>query len=159
MPRAEGTQTVADSARLDSWMATYDQLRKRNPADLTAEDLEALADAAWLTCHIDLRRVQPISAVGVRARAWEITGRPYVTLRTAVWKTTRCVALWSWSAACFVARSSSAKRSRRMSRRERYAVSAAQASPISPSRLCCGSRIASPVSRSNIKTPVNPNGT
>jgi hypothetical protein len=40
-----------------------------------------------------------------------------------------------------------------------HAVSAAQASSRFPSRLCCGSRIASPVSRSIFKTPVNPNGT
>lgn len=38
------------------------------------------------------------------------------------------------------------------------AVSAAQAFSTSPSRLCCGSRITSPVSRSIFRTPLNPNG-
>jgi hypothetical protein len=51
----------------------------------------------------------------------------------------------------------------RISDKQRFgvsqAVSAAQASSTRPSMLCWGSRIASPVSRSIFKTPVNPNGT
>jgi hypothetical protein len=39
-----------------------------------------------------------------------------------------------------------------------YAVKAAQAFSTFPSRLCCGSRITSSVSRSIFRTPANPNG-
>ena len=39
-----------------------------------------------------------------------------------------------------------------------YAVKALQAFSTFPSRLCCGSRIASPVSRSIFRTPAKLNG-
>ena len=43
---------AANSAQPDAWAETYGRLSARNVADLTPEDLEALADSAWLTCHL-----------------------------------------------------------------------------------------------------------
>ncbi len=35
------------------WVETHSRLSSRDPAELTPEELEALADSAWMVCHLD----------------------------------------------------------------------------------------------------------
>jgi ATP/maltotriose-dependent transcriptional regulator MalT len=41
------------SGRREVWPETYRRLSSRHPADLTPDQLEALADSAWLVCRLD----------------------------------------------------------------------------------------------------------
>jgi hypothetical protein len=40
------------SVRRDAWPETYRRLSTKGPADLTPDELEALADSAWLVCRL-----------------------------------------------------------------------------------------------------------
>ncbi len=44
---------MAGAMSRGTWVETYDRFSGVDPADLSAEDLEALADAAWLVCRLE----------------------------------------------------------------------------------------------------------
>jgi ATP/maltotriose-dependent transcriptional regulator MalT len=51
MASADGTSD-ANSARPDAWLETYSRLNARDSTELTPEELETLADSAWLVCRL-----------------------------------------------------------------------------------------------------------
>jgi ATP/maltotriose-dependent transcriptional regulator MalT len=53
MARADGTDDADISASRASWLDDYRRLSGIDPAGLAAEELEALADAAWMVCQLE----------------------------------------------------------------------------------------------------------
>jgi len=53
MAGGRATRDAGNLARAETWIEIYDRLGGQDPALLSAEDLEALADAAWLACRLD----------------------------------------------------------------------------------------------------------
>jgi ATP/maltotriose-dependent transcriptional regulator MalT len=53
MARLDSTRGGAGSASGETWAETYERLDGLEPAALSPEELEALADAAWLACRLD----------------------------------------------------------------------------------------------------------
>ncbi|MGH3691325.1 MAG: LuxR C-terminal-related transcriptional regulator [Acidimicrobiia bacterium] len=51
MARADGIRDAGMPR--DSWVETYGRLSELDPAELAAEQLEALADAAWMMCRLE----------------------------------------------------------------------------------------------------------
>jgi ATP/maltotriose-dependent transcriptional regulator MalT len=51
--RTAGIERGRDAVRRESWAEAYEQLTAADPSDLTAPDLEALADAAWWVSKMD----------------------------------------------------------------------------------------------------------
>src|SRR5215207_2028936 len=51
MARAGGISD-SRSAVPEAWVETYDRLNARNFAELTPEELETLADSAWMVCRL-----------------------------------------------------------------------------------------------------------
>jgi DNA-binding NarL/FixJ family response regulator len=49
--RSPGTKAARETVRTGPWRQLYDQLAVRDPADLDAWELEALAEAAWWLCR------------------------------------------------------------------------------------------------------------
>lgn len=53
MARIESTRGADGSASGETWAETYGRLSGLEPAAMPPEELEALADAAWLACRLD----------------------------------------------------------------------------------------------------------
>jgi DNA-binding CsgD family transcriptional regulator len=53
MARADDIDGAGVTASRGSWVDDYHRLSGIDPAGLTAEELEALADAAWMVCRLD----------------------------------------------------------------------------------------------------------
>lgn len=51
MERRTGTEQVWETVRTGPWLGVYEDLSGRDPANLTAVEFEALADAAWWLCR------------------------------------------------------------------------------------------------------------
>ena len=57
-----------------AWVATYERLTRLDPGELSAAELESLADAAWLSCHLDGSTTARQQAYGRYLEAGEIGG-------------------------------------------------------------------------------------
>lgn len=53
MARIDSTRGADGSASRETWAETYERLGGLEPAAMSPEELEALADAAWLACRLD----------------------------------------------------------------------------------------------------------
>jgi DNA-binding CsgD family transcriptional regulator len=53
LPRIDNTRRAAGSASGETWPETYERLSGLDPATMPPQELEALADAAWLACRLD----------------------------------------------------------------------------------------------------------
>src|SRR5687767_8520058 len=53
MAGGRGTRDEGALVQPDTWIEIHGRLGGQDPALLSAEDLEALADAAWLACRLD----------------------------------------------------------------------------------------------------------
>jgi DNA-binding CsgD family transcriptional regulator len=58
-----GTERMKESVRTGPWLQVYQDLRARDPAGLTAVELEALAEATWWLCKTD-------ESIAARQRAY-----------------------------------------------------------------------------------------
>jgi ATP/maltotriose-dependent transcriptional regulator MalT len=63
MTRAGDRRHARDAAPRELWVEIHSRLTGRDPASLTPEDLEALADAAWLLCRFG-------ESIGARQKAY-----------------------------------------------------------------------------------------
>jgi ATP/maltotriose-dependent transcriptional regulator MalT len=61
--RRTGAERVRESVRTGPWLAVYEDLSARDPASLTAVELDALAEAAWWLCKTD-------ESIAARQRAY-----------------------------------------------------------------------------------------
>jgi ATP/maltotriose-dependent transcriptional regulator MalT len=61
--RRTGAERVRESVRTGPWLAVYEDLGARDPASLTAVELDALAEAAWWLCKTD-------ESIAVRQQAY-----------------------------------------------------------------------------------------
>jgi ATP/maltotriose-dependent transcriptional regulator MalT len=61
--RRTGAERVRESVRTGPWLAVYEELGARDPASLTAVELDALAEAAWWLCKTD-------ESIAARQRAY-----------------------------------------------------------------------------------------
>jgi hypothetical protein len=61
--REAHTEHAKDAMRRQSWAEAYEELRALDPSALAAEDLEALADAAWWLSNAE-------ESISVRQRAY-----------------------------------------------------------------------------------------
>jgi hypothetical protein len=61
--RGTGAERVWESVRTGPWRHVYEELSVRDPASLTAVELEALAEAAWWLCKTD-------ESIATRQRAY-----------------------------------------------------------------------------------------
>jgi DNA-binding CsgD family transcriptional regulator len=61
--RRTGAERVRESVRAGPWLVVYEELGARDPASLTAVELDALAEAAWWLCKTD-------ESIAVRQRAY-----------------------------------------------------------------------------------------
>jgi len=61
--RRTGAERVRESVRTGPWLHVYEELSIRDPASLTAVELEALAEAAWWLCKTD-------ESIATRQRAY-----------------------------------------------------------------------------------------
>jgi hypothetical protein len=71
MTRAADRRDAGNAAPREAWVETYGRLSGRDPASLAPENLEALADAAWLLCRFgeSIRARQKAYAGYLEARA------------------------------------------------------------------------------------------
>jgi ATP/maltotriose-dependent transcriptional regulator MalT len=53
LARIDSRRGAAGSASGETWAETYERLSGLDPAVMSPEDLEVLADAAWLSCRLD----------------------------------------------------------------------------------------------------------
>ena len=63
MERRTGAERVQESVRTGPWLHVYEELSVRDPANLTAVELDALAEAAWWLCKTD-------ESIATRQRAY-----------------------------------------------------------------------------------------
>ena len=63
MEHTTGTERIQESVRTGPWLKVYEHLSARDPADLAAVELEALAEAAWWLCKTD-------ESIAARQRAY-----------------------------------------------------------------------------------------
>jgi len=61
--RRTGAERVQESVRTGPWLHVYEELSVRDPANLTAVELDALAEAAWWLCKTD-------ESIATRQRAY-----------------------------------------------------------------------------------------
>jgi Ser/Thr protein kinase RdoA (MazF antagonist) len=73
--REAHTEHAKDAMRRQSWAEAYEELRALDPSALAAEDLEALADAAWWLSKAE-ESMSPSPAAGSRARSGTSPTRP-----------------------------------------------------------------------------------
>jgi DNA-binding CsgD family transcriptional regulator len=73
-----------EAARREAWAEAYDVLASADPSDLTPDDLEALADAAWWMSKMDEAIATRRSAYAGYAETGEDTRAAYMAARLAV---------------------------------------------------------------------------